>query len=53
MFLLEAIIKLYVFRWAYFKTGWNRFDFFVVISSLIDLALELSLPKTESGNSDS
>jgi len=53
IFLLEVIIKLYVYRWAFFKTNWNRFDFFVVASSLIDLALELSLPKPEGGNEQS
>ena len=52
VFLLEAIIKLYVYRMAYFKTAWNKFDFFVVISSLIDLFLELMLPKPEGGNED-
>jgi len=44
IFLLEAILKMYVYRWAYFKTSWNRFDFFVVCSSLVDLLIELSLP---------
>ena len=53
VFLLEAIVKLFVYRWNYFKTTWNKFDFFVVISSLIDLALELSLPKQEGGNEES
>lgn len=50
IFLIEAIIKLYVYSWAYFKTNWNRFDFFVVCCSLIDLAIELSIPKPEGGN---
>lgn len=44
VFFIEAVIKLYVYRLAYFKTAWNKFDFFVVTSSLIDLAIELSLP---------
>ena len=53
VFLLEVIIKLYVYRWAFFKTSWNKFDFFVVASSLIDLALEFSLPPPEGGNEKS
>ena len=40
---MEATIKLYVYRLAYFKNGWNKFDFFVVISSLIDLGIDLIL----------
>ena len=40
IFVIEAIFKLYVYRWAYFKTGWNKFDFFVVASSLIDIAID-------------
>ena len=49
IFFLEAVLKLYVYRWAYFKTAWNKFDFFVVASSLIDLGLELALPTPEGG----
>ena len=52
IFLLECLLKLYVYRKNYFKTGWNKFDFFVVSSSLIDLGLELSLPKAEGGQED-
>lgn len=52
IFLFEAVVKLYVFRLAYFKTAWNKFDFFVVCSSLIDLGLEFAIPEPEGGNSD-
>lgn len=52
IFFLECVIKLYVYRMPYFKTGWNKFDFFVVASSLIDLGLELSLPKPEGGQAE-
>ena len=52
IFLLECILKLYVYRKNYFKTGWNKFDFFVVSSSLIDLGLELSLPEAEGGQEE-
>ena len=40
IFILECILKIigYGFR-AYFHSSWNKFDFFVVIASLIDLAV--------------
>jgi len=40
VFLLEAVLKLFVYRVTYFQTAWNKFDFFVVCASLFDLALE-------------
>ena len=49
IFLLEALLKLYVYRTAYFKSTWNRFDFFVVVSSLADFAIELALITTADG----
>lgn len=52
IFLFEAMIKLYVYRLPYFKTAWNKFDFFVVCSSLADLGLEMALPKPEGGNEE-
>ena len=39
IFIVEALLKFFVFGWAYFSTNWNRFDFFVVISSIIDIIL--------------
>ena len=53
VFFIEACLKLIVYRLAYFKTGWNKFDFFVVASSLIDLGLELSTPADEGGQEES
>jgi len=50
VFFLEAATKLFVYHLAYFKTSWNKFDFFVVTSSLIDLGLEMSLPAPDGGN---
>lgn len=41
IFLIECILKLIAFDWSYFETGWNRFDFFVVVASLLDIGLEL------------
>lgn len=52
IFFLECVLKLYVYRMPYFKTGWNKFDFFVVGSSLIDLGLEFSLPTPEGGQAE-
>ena len=39
VFIVEACLKIFVFGWAYFNTSWNRFDFFVVISSILDIIL--------------
>ena len=40
IFALEAFFKLIAFGFRYFKSGWNKFDFFVVLSSFIDIILE-------------
>ena len=40
VFLAECILKLLVYGWSYFHESWNKFDFFVVCASLIDLGLE-------------
>lgn len=45
-------MKLYAYRGAYFKTGWNKFDFFVVASSLVDLGLIFLMPDSESAVDD-
>jgi len=42
IFILEACIKIFAFGWAYFDTSWNKFDFFVVISSIMDIFLSAS-----------
>ena len=52
IFLLEALFKLYVYRSAYFKDAWNKFDAFVVASSLVDLGIELALPTPDGGNDE-
>ena len=53
IFFIECVLKLLVYRWAYFKTGWNKFDFFVVSASIIDLGLEFAMPTPEGGQEDS
>ena len=40
IFILECILKLLGLGFAaYFHSGWNRFDFFVVLASIVDLAV--------------
>jgi hypothetical protein len=38
-FAIEAILKLLAFGFSYFKNNWNRFDFFVVCASFVDINL--------------
>jgi len=40
VFFIEAILKLATYQWSYFETAWNKFDFFVVVSSVFDFCLE-------------
>ena len=49
IFLVECVLKLYVYRKAYFYTAWNKFDFFVVASSIFDLILDALLASNSSG----
>jgi cation channel sperm-associated protein 1 len=39
VYLFEIICKLYVFRKAFFKNGWNNFDFGIVVLSLAEVLL--------------
>jgi hypothetical protein len=40
VFISEAVLKLIGFGpRGYFRNGWNRFDFFVVLSSILDIIL--------------
>jgi len=39
IFVVEAVLKLAAYGWSYFGTAWNKFDFFVVASSLVDVGL--------------
>jgi len=39
IFIVEAALKLFAFGLAYFGTSWNKFDFFVIIASIIDILL--------------
>jgi hypothetical protein len=39
IFTAEAYFKLRAFSYRYFETTWNKFDFFIVITSLMDIVL--------------
>jgi hypothetical protein len=39
VFACEALLKLIAYGKTYFYNAWNKFDFIVVISSLVDIAL--------------
>ena len=39
IFILEAVLKIYVYRLSYFKNGWNIIDFIVVCEFIIALSL--------------
>ncbi len=41
VFLCEAVLKLIAYGRSYFKNTWNKFDFMVVVSSLIDVAMDM------------
>ena len=40
IFIIEAILKIIAFGRSYFANSWNKFDFFVVVSSIFDIMLE-------------
>ena len=52
IFFLECVLKLFAYQRAYFYTNWNRFDFFVVASSVIDIGLKF-LPSAEGEDGES
>lgn len=42
IFIFEALLKIITFGIkGYFIYGWNRFDFFVVLASIIDFVMDL------------
>ena len=42
IFIVELTLKLVVYGLAYFQSGWNWFDFFVVSASVLDIILQYS-----------
>lgn len=43
IFLVEAILKFIAFGMTYFNNAWNKFDFFVVSASIMDVFLDVIL----------
>ena len=43
IFVVELIIKLFVYRLSFFKSGWNNFDFIIVTIALIPSSGPLSI----------
>jgi hypothetical protein len=39
IFIIEAILKIFTYGLSYFKLTWNKYDFFVVTASLLDIFL--------------
>jgi hypothetical protein len=39
VFIIEASLKIIAFGGSYLKNSWNKFDFFVVISSIFEIVL--------------
>lgn len=39
IFTMEAYFKLRAFSYRYFETAWNKFDFFIVVTSLMDIII--------------
>jgi hypothetical protein len=40
IFSVEVIIKVIAFQRAYFRSNWNRFDFLIVLASLVGIILD-------------
>ena len=43
IFVIELSLKLYVYRFSFFRQGWNIFDFLIVAISLVPATGELSI----------
>lgn len=39
IFFCEACLKLVAYGATYFQNSWNKFDFFVVVTSVVDLVM--------------
>jgi hypothetical protein len=40
VFIFEAVLKIYVYRVSYFKSGWNILDFIIVCDGVINILLK-------------
>jgi voltage-gated sodium channel len=43
IFVLEILAKLYVYRWRFFASGWNLFDFVIVAAALVPAGREVAV----------
>lgn len=41
IFFVEAVLKLIAYGNSYFNSSWNKFDFFVVAASFLDVAMSV------------
>jgi len=41
LFLFELVLRIYTYRLAFFKSGWNIFDFIIIVSSSLILESEI------------
>ena len=39
IFIVEAVLKLIAYGRSYFNTAWNKFDFIIVVSSILDIMI--------------
>ncbi|XP_072046818.1 sperm-specific sodium:proton exchanger-like [Amphiura filiformis] len=46
IFVLEAIIKIVGLRKYYFFSHWNQFDLFIIVLSLVDIILDITIGDT-------
>ncbi len=54
MFILEAIVKLIgLGTQGYFESSWNRFDFFIVVSSIVDILFVIIMTNSNETNPNS
>ena len=51
VFIIEAILKLIAYGGSYFRTAWNKFDFIIVISSIIDILIGLVVDNKKNSSS--
>jgi voltage-dependent calcium channel L type alpha-1D len=42
IFTIEMILKMQAYSWRYFETAWNKFDFFIVMASLLDIIISMT-----------
>lgn len=42
IFIWEMVMKMQAYSYRYFETTWNKFDFFIVMASIVDVALEFT-----------